>query len=123
MLTCQRTRDHIELVEADNAVDMLCAGDVRNCTNIIDRQSVIFNGTNIVDRRPRPGRIEQLFSRDQRDAPARNLGLFEKIVALLLAGDADDVVFHTTTGCQTRRDRQTNSLSYFYFASKEWHNL
>src|SRR5262249_40203698 len=103
----QSRSNYIEFVQPNDTVNPPRTGDLRNYPNIINQQSVILYRFDFVDRRRRPGLIEQLFSRDKRDAPAGILGLFEKLVALMLAGDANDVVFHHG----------------FYFASKEWHNL
>ena len=107
MLSGKRRCNYIKFVKADNAVDILRTRKIGDRANIIDRQSVIFYRSDIVDRGPRPRLVKQLFAGHQSHMPAALMSFLKKLIPFVLAGNADDVVFHPR----------------FYFVSKEWHNL
>lgn len=95
MLAGHRGGHHIELIDADDAVNRPRTGEIRYCPHIIERARVVLNRLRVVYRSPRPRRVEQLPLSHQRHKPAGGLSFLEKLIPLKFAGDANDVVWHS----------------------------
>ena len=92
-------RQHIEFIKPHDAVDRLRAGYIHHSANIILDRRVIVDRFYIIETGPHPGLVQQLFTRNKRHVPPRILTFFEKLVTLVLARDANYVVFHKTGRC------------------------
>jgi hypothetical protein len=55
---------------------------------------MVFNGFDVSERRPDPRLIEKFLARYESDTPAGILSFFEKLISLMFASDADDMIFH-----------------------------
>ena len=85
---------NIKFIQADDPPDRIRSRDVGDRAYIFIAGRYIGNCFDIVDRIPSPGRTEQLFAGHERDIPPRIFGFFDKLVALVFAGNADNVFVH-----------------------------
>ncbi len=112
-------RQHIEFVHPDHVIDRSRAGYIRRGSNVIHHTGVVRHCPDVIDRRPDPRLIEQLFSSYERDVPSTILGFLEKLISFKFAGKDDDVFLH-----KMRHAHIAFIVDYkFCFARKEWHNL
>lgn len=122
MFACKSCSNNVEFVQPDDLVNWAFANNICRRSNIIAGLCVIRNGLRVVDRRPRPRFVEQLFTRDERDVPAGVVTFLDKLAALKITRDNDDILVHkpVLASPHTETNNQSNKL---HFELKEWHNL
>ena len=94
VLTGACGRHHVKFIQADDTIDRTGASDIRDCTYIFAGQRVVLDSPNVIQSGPHPRLVQQLFSCDEGHVPACILSLVEKLVAFVLACNADDVTLH-----------------------------
>ena len=83
-------RLHVEIVQRDDAVEVLGAGNVAHALHQVLAANLPRDVIGVVDRLPRPVRIAQLVERQQQDPAALRLALADEGLALLVSRDAQD---------------------------------
>src|SRR4051812_15899385 len=94
MLACKSSRDDVKFVEADDTVYPLRSREIGDGTYVVDRQGLVLNGLSRAESGPGPGRVEKLLTRDQRYIPTDVMGFLQKLVSLVFAGYANDMILH-----------------------------